>query len=74
MPEILQGGGVYFNPEDPVSIFEAVKSIVDNKSLRTKIARIALERSRFFSWRRCAEETWRYLGQIKSSYAKQTHD
>lgn len=71
MPEVLQGGGVYFNPEEPASIFEAVKSIIENKSLRIQIARIALDRSKLFSWRRCAEETWRYLGDIHSSYAKQ---
>lgn len=71
MPEVLQGGGVYFNPEEPASIFEAVKSIIENKSLRTQIARIALERSKLFSWRRCAEETWRYLGDIHASYTKQ---
>ena len=71
MPEVLQGGGVYFNPEEPASIFKAVKSIIENKSLRTQIARIALERSKLFSWSRCAEETWRYLGDIYASYSKQ---
>lgn len=70
MPEVLQRGGVYFNPEDPVSIFEAVKLIIENRSLRTQITQIALERSRLFSWRRCAEETWRYLWDIHASYAK----
>jgi len=71
MPEVLQGGGVYFNPEEPASIFKAVQSIIENKSLRTQIARVALERSKLFSWRRCAEETWRYLGDIHASYSKQ---
>jgi glycosyltransferase involved in cell wall biosynthesis len=71
MPEVLQGGGVYFNPEDAASIFEAVKSIIENQSLRTQIAKVALERSKLFSWRRCAEETWRYLGDIHASYSRQ---
>lgn len=70
MPEVLQKGGIYFNPEDPASIFDAVKTIIENSTLRTQIARIALERSRLFSWRRCAEETWRYLWDIHASYVK----
>lgn len=70
MPEILQEGGIYFNPEDPVSIFKSVRLIIEDTSLREKISRIALERSKLFSWRRCAEETWRYLGCIQSSCVK----
>jgi glycosyltransferase involved in cell wall biosynthesis len=67
MPEVLQRGGVYFNPEDPASIFEAVKKIIENNSLRANISRISLERSQLFSWERCARETWQYLVDIKSS-------
>lgn len=64
MPEVLQKGGVYFNPEDSVSIFEALKKIIENKTVRENIAEISLERSQLYSWERCARETWQYLVDI----------
>jgi glycosyltransferase involved in cell wall biosynthesis len=70
MPEVLHKGGVYFNPEDPVSIFDAVKAIIDSKSLREKISGIAIERSRLFSWRRCGDETWHYLRSVYCSHKR----
>jgi glycosyltransferase involved in cell wall biosynthesis len=70
MPEVLENAGVYFNPEDPCSIFEAVREIVENQSLRLEISRLALERSRLFSWSRCAKETWRYLANTCSAHAQ----
>jgi glycosyltransferase involved in cell wall biosynthesis len=72
MPEVLQEGGIYFNPEDPGSIFEAVKKIIENKSLRTNISETSLRRSRLFSWERCARETWQYLVDVQSSYGRRT--
>jgi glycosyltransferase involved in cell wall biosynthesis len=73
MPEVLQEGGVYFNPENPASIFEAVKKIIEIKPLRMNITKISLERSRLFSWERCAGETWQYLFDIHASHIKRTH-
>jgi glycosyltransferase involved in cell wall biosynthesis len=73
MPEVLQKGGVYFDPENPASIFEAVKKIIENESLRTNISSISLERSQLFSWERCARETWQYLVDIHSSHVHRTH-
>jgi glycosyltransferase involved in cell wall biosynthesis len=70
MPEVLQRGGVYFNPEDPTSIFDAVAKIILNEPFRIEMAHIALERSKFFSWQRCAKETWLYLADVFSAYLR----
>ncbi len=70
MPEVLQHGGIYFNPEDAHSISVAVREIIINRSLRIKISKVALERSRIFSWRRCAIETWKFLYDINNSHAQ----
>lgn len=61
MPEILSEGGVYFNPEDPQSIADAVEEIVKNPYLRRQIATRAKQRSEEFSWSRCATETWSFI-------------
>ena len=68
MPEILQSGGVYFNPEDSNSIFEAVREIIINEPLRREVSFIASERSKLFSWQRCAKETWLYLADVLSAH------
>lgn len=68
MPEILQQGGVYFDPESSVSIFEAVKSLVEINSLRKNLSKISLERAQLFSWERCARETWQYVVDIHASH------
>jgi glycosyltransferase involved in cell wall biosynthesis len=61
MPDILEDGGAYFDPEDPDSIAGAIEGlIVDHRSRRAK-ARRASEIARRFSWHRCADETWRFL-------------
>jgi glycosyltransferase involved in cell wall biosynthesis len=61
MPEVLQDGGVYFDPEDPESIARAVESIIVDADLRAAIARRAKERAANYSWARCARETWTFL-------------
>jgi glycosyltransferase involved in cell wall biosynthesis len=74
MPEILQEGGVYFIPEDPESILNAVKKIIENKFLRKHISQIALERSRLYSWERCARETWQFLAEINFKQSQRANN
>jgi glycosyltransferase involved in cell wall biosynthesis len=61
MPEILQDGGVYFNPESANSIAAAIEELLVNDDRRTSIARRARELAAQYSWQRCAEETWEFL-------------
>jgi len=61
MPEILEGSGVYFDPESSASISAAIEKIISNRELRISIARRAKELSKQYSWARCANETWEFL-------------
>jgi len=63
MPEVLQDGGVYFDPENPESISKAVEKIITDKELRISIARQAKEISQQYSWARCSDQTWRFLSE-----------
>lgn len=61
MPEVLQDGGVYFNPEDYTSIVLAIEKIIYNHSLRKYISKRAKKLSNKYSWNRCADQTWEFI-------------
>lgn len=61
MPEVLDDGGVYFDPENPKSISTAIERIITSEELRISIAARAKELSEKYSWTKCASETWKYL-------------
>lgn len=61
MPEVLQDGGVYFDPENTESIIDAIETIILNKELRLRTKKRALYLSENYSWKRCANETFSFL-------------
>ena len=61
MPDILEDGGVYFEPEDPGSIARAIEELIVDDAARGARARRAFDIARQFSWTRCADETWSFL-------------
>lgn len=68
MPEVLEDGGVYFNPEDVDSIASSIANIVNDFELRMRIAKRAAELSQKYSWSRCADETWEFIAQTYKNY------
>jgi glycosyltransferase involved in cell wall biosynthesis len=64
MREVLQDGGVYFDPEDPDSIADAIEKIICNADLRRVIATRARKLAEQYSWTRCADETFSYIAKI----------
>ena len=67
MPELLEDGGVYFDPEDSGSIAAAIEKIITHADLRTYIAKRAKALSEQYSWARCAAETWDFLRAVAKS-------
>ena len=61
MPEVLEDGGLYFDPENPETIADAVNTLISDRDLRMTLARRAWQLSKQYSWARCAGETWRFL-------------
>lgn len=61
MPEILENGGVYFDPENPDSIVSAIENIIINRDMRAFIAKRAMELAGQYSWARCSRETFAFL-------------
>lgn len=66
MPGILQGAGIYFDPEDTNSICEQLEKLVRSPELRNLYAQKAFEQAKEFSWQRCADETLTFLAQVKN--------
>jgi glycosyltransferase involved in cell wall biosynthesis len=64
MPEILGEAGVYFNPENSTDIACAIHTLMDSSDLRAQLAQAAFERAQRYSWKRCADETFRFLADI----------
>jgi glycosyltransferase involved in cell wall biosynthesis len=64
MPEVAQDGAVYFNPENPVSIADAVERLIRDPDLRLRCARRAFELASGYSWDRCARQTADFLREV----------
>lgn len=63
MPEVLGDAGLYFDPEKPEEIAEAIKKLIEDPILRTEKAEAAFERAKKFTWERCADETFGFLAE-----------
>lgn len=71
MPEVLEDGGVYFDPENPQSIAGAVSELIQDETLRARVAARSRELAQKFSWNRCATETFQFTAQTASQLKKQ---
>jgi len=71
IPETLQDGGLYFDPDHPEQIADAVEKLIMNAELRQKLQGRAIQLASQYSWDRCTKETWTYIvdtyQEIKSS-------
>lgn len=68
MPEILGDAGVYFDPEQPDEIANAVRQLLENSDLRTRCASGAYEKAKIYSWERCANETFGFINRVAKEF------
>ncbi|MBA3005557.1 MAG: glycosyltransferase family 4 protein [Proteobacteria bacterium] len=64
MPELLGDAGVYFDPERPGEIAEALRSLYNQPVLRRQLAGRAYTAAQDYSWERCAQETFSFIAQV----------
>jgi alpha-1,3-rhamnosyl/mannosyltransferase len=57
LPEVVGDTGLLVDPHDVEGIATAMGCIIEDCALRTRLAEMALSRSRQFSWDRCVEQT-----------------
>ena len=63
--ELAEGAAVLVNPEDVESIAGGMRRVLDDGGLRTEMVAAGRQRSREFTWRRCATETLRVFERIR---------
>lgn len=68
MPEVLNNAGVYFDPEKPSEITNALKRLIDSPDIRTINAKAAYEKAKKYTWKNCANNTFTFFNQIATNY------
>jgi glycosyltransferase involved in cell wall biosynthesis len=63
LPETLQDGGEYFDPQDPQIIARAIEKLITHPERRLQYSLRAKELASHYSWQRCANETWSFIAQ-----------
>lgn len=71
MRDILADAGVYFDPERPAEIAEALKTLIASPGLRARNAALGFEKAKQYSWERCAHETFSFLAECATHSNKQ---
>lgn len=64
MPEVLGEAGVYFDPEAPGSIADALRKLAFDAPLREWLAESAWCKAKTYSWERCARDTFEFIARV----------
>lgn len=64
MPEVLEDGGVYFDPESVDEIYSTLEEFISNEALRDEISQRSYKKTENYSWKDCSEMTFKYLSEI----------
>lgn len=70
MPEVLGDAGVYFDPEVPASIADALRKLAFDAPLRANLAEMAWRKVQAYSWERCARDTFAFIAQVAQQRAR----
>lgn len=64
MPEVLGDAGLYFDPENPTEIANAIRRYLDSPELRTEKSQASFKLVEQYSWDRCANQTLSFLAEV----------
>jgi glycosyltransferase involved in cell wall biosynthesis len=64
LPEILQNGGLYFNPRNYLGLSRQIDFLIRNKKLRKKISEHAKKRALKFSWKNNAHKFCKLMDKL----------
>ena len=64
MFEILGNSGKYFNPEDPLEIYESIASLLEKPELQTKLSNECKTKAKNYSWQNCSYQTFSFCKNI----------
>ncbi len=64
IPEVCGDAALYINPKSVDEISSAMQTITDNENLRNELSQKSLDRSKLFSWDKCAKEYYQTLKEL----------
>jgi len=66
LPEIVGKAGILIDPDRPEEIVEAMRQVLTNKDLQTKLRDIGLKQAQKFSWTKTTKEFLKILNSLKT--------
>lgn len=70
MPEVAGRAAIYFNPEVPQEIANAINLIISNRSLRERLTHTASAIIPKYNWEECAKKTWDFVASVVNVTSK----
>jgi alpha-1,3-rhamnosyl/mannosyltransferase len=64
IPEVVGNCGILLDAQDTEGFIQAMKNVIENSELRNTLSIKALERSKQFTWHKCAQDTFKIYQQI----------
>lgn len=68
MPEMLRDGGVYFDPENPASVADALRPLLTDGELRQRCGALAREYAAAYTWERSAVGVGEFLQLVSEEH------
>lgn len=70
MPEILENGGIYFDPLDVKDVKKSIKLYYNSTNLRSEKAKLSFNNSKQYSWERCSTDTFNFIKKIQEIHGE----
>ena len=67
MSEILEQNGEYFDPNDPISISQAIESLLISMKKRIYYSNSVIKRAKQFTWEKCSNKTFQFITTISKN-------
>jgi glycosyltransferase involved in cell wall biosynthesis len=64
MPEFAANAVEYFDPDDPLSLVEKIKLVLDQPQLAKRLKSLAATRAELYQWHESAAKTWELLSHV----------
>lgn len=64
MPEVLGSSGVYFSPEQPGEIADALRQLIFSADMRKRLAQDSYQKAQKYTWEECARQTFDFLARV----------
>ena len=69
MPEVLDDGAFFFDPENISSIQDALLQVIKNPDIAKLKVQNNLTRSKIYNWKKCSHDTFEFLRKVNKDYS-----